>query len=83
MILASVYEGRQSETQELADYYRREIDAGRIEVRPGTRVMMDEMRRNRQEPDQSEARVVGFLLLVTGLGLSLYSNKLRKARTGE
>ena len=45
--------------------------------------MMDEMRRNRQEPDQSEARVVGFLLLVTGLGLSLYSNKLRKARTGE
>ena len=45
--------------------------------------MMDEMRRKRQEPDYSGSRATGFLLLFTGLGCSLYANKLRKARTGE
>lgn len=81
--LASVYENSEKATQERADYYRGEVEAGRIEVRPGTRVMMDEMRRKRQEPDYSGNRATGFLLLFTGLGCSLYANKLRKARTGE
>jgi hypothetical protein len=81
--LASIYENSERETQERADYYRGEVEAGRIEVRPGTRVMMDEMRRKRQDPDYAGTRAIGFLLLFTGLGLSLYENKLRKKRVGE
>jgi hypothetical protein len=44
---------------------------------------MDENRRNYKSPDYSGTRVVGFLLLFVGLGLSTYSNSLRKKRTGE
>lgn len=83
IILASAYEGRQKETHERAEYYRREVDEGRLKVSPGLKGLMDENRLNYQSPDYSGTRAVGILFLFVGLGLSTYSNSLRKKRTGE
>jgi hypothetical protein len=83
IILASTYESRERETHDRAEYYRREVDEGRLKVSPGLKGVMDENRRNYKSPDYSGTRVVGFLLLIVGLGLSTYSNSLRKKRTGE
>jgi len=83
IILSSAYESQQRDRHERAEYYRKEVDEGRLNVSPGLKTMMDENRRNYKTPDNSGTRAVGFLLLLVGLGLSTYSNSLRKKRAGE
>ena len=83
IVLSSTYESQERESHECAEYYRREVDEGRLKVSPGLKAMMDENRRNYKTPDHSGTRAFGFLLIFVGLGLSTYSNSLRKIRTAE
>ena len=82
ILLAGYYERSVEREHNRAENLRSEVDAGRLRVDAGTKVLMDATSRLHQPADYSTMRLCGILLFIPALGFSHYASKLRKKRTG-
>jgi hypothetical protein len=82
IVYALTSESSDRERQNRAEYYRTEVEEGRLNVSPELKGLMDRNRRNYKARDYSGTMATGFLLILVGLGFSTYSNSIRKKRIG-
>lgn len=80
LILSAIYEMRQEESKDRLDYYRGEVAAGRLTLDLTTRTLMEHNIQTYQAHDYWRERLGGLALILIGLGISLYANKLSKRR---
>jgi hypothetical protein len=83
ILLAAFYGYGARESRERMDNRLEEVQAGLITVSPQERAILEYRKHNYVAPDFSGTRDVGILLLLVGLGFSIYANVLRKKRVGQ
>lgn len=62
---------------------REDIESGRLKMEPEFEYYAKRASYRPSNTDYSGTILLGFIIVFVGIGLSLYSNKLRKKRTGE